>query len=666
MPTVHSTVCPLDCPDTCTLAVTVEADRVIKIAPGDDDPITRGFICSKVSKFDRRLYHADRLLYPMRRVGPKGDAVFERISWDDAIVDINGRFREIAEQWGSEAILPFHYGGSNGILTDGFLDDLYFSRLGASRLQKTVCAVPTSEVSKGMYGKMPGVAYPDYPEARCIIVWGANPKASAIHFVPFLREAKRNGAFIAVIDPRKNFSRQEIDLHLPVRPGTDLPLALAMIRCWAHAGQLDASFLDQHTKNREALLEQAEAWPLDRAADITGVPAQDIELLATRYAESSPALIRCGWGPERNQNGGQAIAAILAMPALMGKFGTRAGGYTMSNSGAIRTRMDDALGGPPWETRFVNMSQLGAVLAGAIDPPVKGLFVYNCNPVATVPDQNAVVRGLCRDDLFTVVLDQVLTDSAAYADIVLPATTFLEHHDIRASYGTYVAGGVMPVIEPCGEARSNAEVFAALGRDMGWDDEAFRWQADSYIARVAKHMEVGSGSGDGVVFERGAVQRYGFDDANPIQFETVMPMTSDGKVDLRPKTLGPKPYEFDPVESPDHPLTLISPASSRMVSSTFGEFNYEELVVTVHPDDAGPRGISDGDVIRVFNDLGEVECRAAVRRAIRPGVVSMPKGAWRKSSRNGSTSTALCPDHVNVVGGGACYNDARVEIAQLE
>ena len=404
MPMVHSTVCPLDCPDTCSLAVTVEADRVIKIAPGDDDPITRGFICSKVSKFDRRLYHADRLLYPMRRVGPKGDAVFERISWDDAIADINRRFREIAEQWGSEAILPFHYGGSNGILSDGFLDDLYFSRLGASRLQKTVCAASTSEVSKGMYGKMPGVAYPDYPEARCIIVWGANPKASAIHFVPFLREAKRNGAFIAVIDPRQKFSRREVDLHLPVRPGTDLPLALAMIRCWAHAGQLDDSFLDQHTKNREALLEQAEAWPLDRVADITGVPAQDIELLATRYAESSPALIRCGWGPERTQNGGQAIAAILAMPALMGKFGTRAGGYTMSNSGAIRTRMDDALGGPRWETRSVNMSQLGAVLNGAIDPPVKGLFVYNCNPVATVPDQNAVVRGLCQDDLFTVVL----------------------------------------------------------------------------------------------------------------------------------------------------------------------------------------------------------------------------------------------------------------------
>ena len=647
--------------------MTVEADRVVKIGPGDDDPITQGFICSKVSRFDRRLYHKDRLLYPMRRVGPKGDAAFERISWDDAIVDINGRFREIAGQWGAEAILPYHYGGSNGVLTDGFLDDLYFARLETSRLQKTICAAPTTEVAMGMYGKMPGVAYQDYPEARCIIIWGANPKASSIHFVPFLREAKRNGAFIAVIDPRQNFSRREIDLHLPVRPGADLPLALAMIRCWAHAGQLDESFLDQHTKNRDALLEQAETWPLDRAADVTGVPAQDIELLATRYAETSPAVIRCGWGPERNRNGGQAIAAILAIPALLGKFGTRAGGYTMSNSGAIRTRMDDALGGPRWETRSINMSQLGAVLnrAAAIDPPIKGLFIYNCNPVATVPDQNAVIRGLSREDLFTVVLEQVLTDSAAYADILLPATTFLEHHDIRTSYGTYVAGGVTPVIEPCGEARSNAEVFAALGRDMGWDDEAFRWPADTYIAQVAKHMEVGSRDGDSAIFERGALQRCEFGDGNPVQFGTVEPLTSDGIVDLAPTTLGPKPYEFDPVESPDHPLTLISPANSRMVSSTLGEFNYDELVVTVHPDDAGPRGISDKDVIRVFNDLGEVVCRAELRSAVRPGVVSMPKGAWRKSSRNGSTSTALCPDHVNVVGGGACYNDARVEIAPV-
>jgi anaerobic selenocysteine-containing dehydrogenase len=656
----------LDCPDTCALSVTVEDSRVTKIAAGDNHPTTQGFICSKVSRFDRRLYHADRLLYPMRRVGPKGEGSFERISWDDAIGEINGRFRAIVDEFGGEAVLPYHYGGSNGILTDGYLDALYFARLGASRLHKTICAVPTTEVALGMYGKMPGVAYPDYPKAECIVVWGQNPKASSIHLVPFLHEAKRNGAFIAVIDPRQNFSNREVDLHLPVRPGADLPLALSMIRWWIHAGRLDGAFLDAHAKSADALLARAEEWPLARASEVTGVLASDIERLAERYASLSPAVMRCGWGIERNRNGGQAVAAVLAMPALLGKFGVRGGGYTMSSSGGVRTQMHEALGNPRWKTRSINMSHLGAVLNGPADPPVKGLFVYNCNPVVTVPDQNAIIRGLCREDLFTVVFDQVRTDSATYADIVLPATTFLEHEDIRVSYGAYVVGGVTPVIPPCGEARSNAEVFAALGRDMGWEDDAFRVQPGEYVGHVAPHVQLPDQPADATALREGAAQRYGFDGSDPVQFETVKPRTRDGKIDLSPATLGPDPYGFDLVVSTEYPLTLITPATPRMVSSTFGEFNYDELVVTLHPEDAGARGIADGNDVRVFNDLGEVVCRAEVRPTVRPGVASMPKGAWRKSSRNGFTSTALCPDHVNVVGGGACYNDARVEITKVE
>lgn len=666
MPTTHPTVCPLDCPDTCALAVTVDGGRVTRVAADDTHPTTQGFICNKVRRFTRRLYHPDRLLYPMRRKGPKGNGEFHRITWDDAVAEINGRFREIAEQWGGEAILPYNYGGSNGILSDGFLDDLYFARLGASRLAKTLCAVPTGAVAQGMYGKMPGVAYSDYPSAKCIMVWGANPKASAIHFVPFLRAAKRNGAFIAVIDPRRNFSSREVDLHLPVHPGTDLPLALAMIGYWARAGLLDRAFLDEHAKGTQVLLERADAWPLDGAAEVCGIPASDIERLASRFAAASPAVIRCGWGLERNRNGGQAVAAILAIPALLGKFGVRGGGYTMSNSAAIRARPHDALGGVQWDTRTVNMSQLGEVLDGSVDPPVMGLFIYNCNPVATTPDQNAVIRGLRREDLFTVVFDQVLTDSTAYADILLPATTFLEHADVRASYGTYVLGGVKPVIAPCGEARSNAEVFARLGRDMGWDDAAFRWGADEYVGRMAPHVEMGGDAADIAVLAGGGVQRRTFDGEGPVQFSSVHPLTADGKVDLAPGVLGDDPYAFDPGDRREFPFALISPATSRMVSSTFGEFNYEELVVTIHPDDAGARDIATGDAVRVFNDLGEVMCRAEVTPAVRPGVASMPKGAWRKSSRNGSTATALCPAHVNVVGGGACFNDARVEIAKLQ
>ncbi len=664
MSTVHSTSCPLDCPDTCSLSVTVEDGRIAEIAAGDCHPTTGGFICSKVRDFGRRVYHEERLLHPMRRVGPKGEGAFERISWDDAIAEVNGRFRDIASEWGGEAILPYNYGGSNGLLTDGFIDDLYFARLGASRIQKTLCAGPTTAVATGMYGKMPGVAYSDFPAARCIILWGVNPKASSIHLVPFLREAKRHGAFIMAVDPRRNFSGQEVDLHLPVLPGADLPLALGMIRLWDRAGLLERTFLREHAKGIEPLLDRAGDWPLERAASVTGLTEKDIELLSERYAEASPAVIRVGWGLERNRNGGQAIAAILAMPALLNKFGVRGGGYTLSNNGAIRSRMSEVLGTTDWNTRSVNMSQLGRVLSDSLEPPVKALFVYNCNPVVTVPDQNAVIRGLLRDDLFTVVFDQVHTDSAAYADILLPATTFLEHDDVRVSYGTYVVGGIRPVIPARGEARSNPDVFAALGRGMGWDDEPFHWDTLRYMRKVADGLTLGKTGGDGELLEQGRAQWCEYQGGTPIQFQTVRPLTRDRKIEMTPAELGTAPYRFDPVQSDDYPLALISPATARLVSSTLGEFNYNELVVTIHPVDASEREIHDGDEVRVFNDLGEVVCRAAVRSSVRPGVVSMPKGAWRKSSRNGATSTALCPADINVVAGGACFNDARVEISR--
>ncbi len=660
--TTITTTCPLDCPDTCSLTVTVEDGKVSTIGGTCDNPITAGFICSKVSRFGRRLSHVDRVLHPMRRVGPKGAAQFERMSWDAAIAEITERFREIRDKWGGEAILPYHYGGSNGALTDGFMDSLYFARLGASRLAKTVCAAPTTAVALGMYGKMPGVAYEDYPHAECIVVWGANPKASSIHFVPFLRKAKSKGAFIAVVDPRLNFSRREVDLHLPVLPGADLPLALGLIRCWQRNGDLDDRFLATHARHLDVILDRADEWTLERTEAATGVPASDIETLAARFVAANPAVIRCGWGVERNRNGGQAIAAILAIPALLGKFAVRGGGYTMSNSGATRSDVDRLLGSETWPSREINMSQLGETLSGSLTPPIKGLFVYNCNPAVTVPDQAAVLEGLASEDLFTVVFEQVMTDTAAYADVVLPATTFLEHHDVRVSYGNFVVGGVRPAIAPMGEARPNAAVFAELGRAMGFPDEAFSWEVESHVGRISEALHLEKASADAVVFEEGRGQRYDFPGEAPIQFETVYPRTADGKVDLAPAQLGDRPYRYDPVVSEQHPLALITPGNTKMISSTFGEFNYPELQITIHPDDAGRRHITEGKRVRVYNELGEVVCRARVSAAVRRGVVSMPKGAWRKSSRNGFTSTALCPAHVNVVGGGACYNDARVEV----
>lgn len=444
------TTCTMDCPDTCGLEVAVTNGTIHSIRGTQDHPTTRGFICDKIAHFDRRVYHAERVLYPMRRSGPKGSGQFVRISWDEAIAEITARFQSIMQQWGGEAILPYHYGGSNGLLGDSFLDTLYFATLGASRMAKTLCAAPSTAVAMDMYGRMPGVAFEDYPLARCIIIWGANPKAANIHLVPLLRQAKKRGAFIAMVNPLQTFSPQEVALHLPVFPGTDLPVALAMIRLWTEAGQLDRQFLERHAGGLTPLLHQASAWSVERAAAAARVAPQDIRTLAAVYAASTPAVIRTGWGVERNRNGGHALAAILAMPALLGKFGVRGGGYTMSNSGAAQLDTSTIFGPVRWQTRIINQTQLGLALQGELRPPIKGLFVYNCNPAVTVPDQHAVLRGLAREDLFTIVFEQVMTDTARYADILLPAVTFLEQREIRRSYGSYVVGGVQPVIPPVG------------------------------------------------------------------------------------------------------------------------------------------------------------------------------------------------------------------------
>ena len=656
------TTCPLDCPDACALEVVVQEGRVQKIGGGRNHPDTAGFICSKVAGFHRRLEHEDRLLHPMRRVGAKGEASFEPISWPEAITEVTQRFQAIREGWGGEAIVLFHYGGSNGLLTDDLLDDFYFRKLGASRLEKTICAAPTTEVAKGMYGKMPTTAFQDFPLARCILIWGANPKASNIHLVPYLREAKSRGTFIAVVDPMRNFSEAEVDLHLPILPGTDLPVALAMIDHFVRTGLLDETFVEHNVVELEPLFEQAQTWSLEQAAEVSGVPAQSIQQLAEIYAKSEPALIRCGWGLERNRNGGQAVAAVLALPALLGKFGVRGGGYAMSNSGAYSFERQQLLGDMDEETRSLNMTQLGRWLNDPLEPPVKGLFVYNANPVATVPDQNAVLRGLSRTDLFTVVFDQVVTDTAAFADLLLPAVTFLEGNDLRAGYGSYAFGGIKPVIQAYGEARSNQAVFAELGRSMGWDDPPFLWSEEELLLRALEAIELAGQPPRMLDLAEGRTTPVEFEGGAPVQFSTVFPRTPDGKVHLAPEVLGKTPYRF--LENPvsDFPLALITPSSSRRTNSTFGELETEPVRAKLHPDDALRRDIEPGDRVRIHNDLGEVVCLADVGSAVRPGVVVIPKGAWRKASFNGYTANALCPDHINEVANAACFNDARVEV----
>ncbi|MGE3343094.1 MAG: molybdopterin-dependent oxidoreductase [Vicinamibacterales bacterium] len=659
--TVHS-ACPLDCPDSCSLAVSVEGGRITKIDGSRLAPTTDGFICGKVRGFDRRVYSPERVLYPLMRRGPKGRGDFSVVSWAEALDQIAARMIEARDTHGAESVLPFYYGGSNGLLTNELEDARLFRRFGASRLARTVCAAPTTAAATAMYGKMAGVAYPDYAHARLIVVWGANPSASSIHLVSHIKEAQKRGARLVVIDPRRTPLARTADLHLPVRPGTDLPVALALIRHLFEHGHADQAFLDMHTHGADQLRRTAAEWTLTRAADVAGVPETDLQLLADWYATTSPAVIRCGWGQERNRNGGAATMAILALPAVGGKFGMRGGGYTMSNSGAWGLDAERWINAPLPATRTINMNQLGRALTDVQDPPVQVLFVYNCNPLSTMPDQNRVKRGLEREDLFTVVFEQTMTDTAKYADVVLPATTFLEHYDIAKGYGAYHLHVVRPVIEPVGDARPNHEVFRELANRLGLSDAA-----DDDLGETGALLDVTStmAPDTSALLHAGEVARGPMDGA-PIQFVDLFPKTADRKVQLFPEALettaGLYTFQSDPATD-TYPLTLISPASAHTVSSTLGEFRPGIAALKIHPDDARPRSIEEGDAIRLFNDLGEVWCIADITPEVRPGVVSLPKGLWARSTENGATSNALVPDSLTDLGGGACFNDARVQIA---
>jgi len=660
----HSTVrtaCPLDCPDSCTLDVTVENGRIQKIDGGDDNPVTRNFICAKVRRFGERIYGEDRVLYPCVRQGAKGHGTFTRVSWDEALDLIARRMQEIKDTTGAEAILPYYYGGSNGLLTQNTNDAELFRRFGTSRLATTICAAPTGAANQALYGKMPGVVYQDYPQAKLVVLWGVNPSASGIHLIPYVKEAQANGAALVVIDPRTTSLAKKAELHLAVRPGTDLVVALALHRVLFEEGHADLAFLDQHTHGADRLRAAAEPWTIERAAREAEIDPAALRRLADLYVAASPAVIRCGWGLERNRNGGSAAAAILALPAVAGKFGVRGGGFSMSNSLAFGLKSAQWIDTPEPATRLVNMNHLGRALTEYTDPPVQMLFIYNCNPLATAPDQNRVLKGLLREDLFTIAFEQVYNDTARYADVVLPATTFLEQYDIAKSYGPIALQLVRPVIEPRGEARPNAQVFSELAERLGIG--VAEEDAETLLRITARMGTVGP-----ELLERGVATPP--HEGAPVQFVDVFPLTPDRKVNLFPGEIaGDAPagmygYQPDPATE-GFPLALISPATEKTISSTLGELRERAAMLHIHPADAGPRGISQSDAIRVFNQLGELHCPANVTTDIRRGTVAFSKGVWRRNTYNGSTANALVPDSLTDLGAGACFNDARVQVALL-
>ena len=659
------TACPLDCPDTCSLAVSVERGRIKKIDQSPRHAGTNGFICSKVRRFDQRVYGEERLLYPGSRRGAKGAASFNRINWDQALETVAGRMRAIRKEFGAEAILPLSYGGSNGLLSQDTSDARLFRAFGASRLARNVCAAPTSTVADALYGRMAGVAYEDYQHARLIVIWGANPSTSGFHLVPHVREAARAGATVVVIDPRRTSLAKRADIHLAVRPGTDVVVALAIHRFLFEHGFADETFLTEWTHHSDGLRQRACEWTFERAAAVADVDPDLLEKVAELYAETSPAVVRCGWGLERNRNGGNAALAVLALPAVGGKFGVRGGGYSMSSSRAMPLSEEDWIETEAPQTRLVNMNQLGRALTSYDDPPVKMLFVYNCNPLATMPSQNRVLAGLRREDLFTVVFDQVMTDTARWADVVLPATTFLEQYDLALSYGDGAVQLVQPVIEPAGESRANVEVFAELAARLGIEIGELLESDTGMLMHVAGALPDDAGE---ELLSRGITR--GRAPAAPVQFVDVFPRTRDGRVDLLPAALEQSAplglYRFRPEPSPDlYPLALVSPASDKTVSSTLGELRTRQARLQIHPRDAEARDLSTGDVARVFNDEGEMHCAVTVNPDVRPGVVSLPKGLWRRSTMNGCTANALVTDELTDLGGGACFNDARVEITRV-
>jgi len=688
MPRVVHTTCPHDCPDACSVLVTIEDGRATRIQGNPEHPVTRGFLCGKVAKYLERVYSPDRLLYPMRRVaakGASGDGAFARVSWDEALDEISARLKAVAEEFGSESILPFSYGGTLGQIQGNGMDRRFFHRLGASQLERTICSEAGGVAVQTVTGAKYGVVPEDYPRARYILAWGANIHGNNIHLWPFIEEARRGGAKLVVIDPFRTRTARAADWHLPIRPGTDVALALGLMREIISAGLHDAAYIAANAEGFEALRERAEEYTPERVEAITGIAAGDVIRLAREYATTRPSVIRLNYGVQRSQNGGMAVRAISMLPVITGAWKLAGGGLSLSTSGAFALNkaalkredlMTVALGRP---ARVLNMNQLGRLLTDArMSPPVKALFVYNSNPAAVCPNHNLVVEGLRRSDLFTVVHEQFLTDTTDYADIVLPATTFLEHKDLVSSYGHMHLQLSQQALEPLGEACSNTELFRRVAARMELTDEALRASDDAMIDD-ALHADS--------EFLRGITrERLEHEHSIPLNVPrsdgAYLPFaegfaTPSGKAllcndALRAQGLDPVVEFVAPEESRHtaaarrYPLELLGRKHDNFLNSTFCNLEGHQKMerrfeLQMSAVDARARGIEEGDWLRVFNDRGEVRLQARVDGSVPPGVVAAYLD-WARLSPEGKNINALTSDRLTDMGRGATFYSALVEV----
>jgi anaerobic selenocysteine-containing dehydrogenase len=673
MPATLPSVCPLDCPDTCSLSVTVEGGRIAAVRGSHANPYTDGVLCAKVpASYPAWVHGPGRLRTPLVRTGRKGEGRFAPISWEKALDLIHARFLEITARSGPQAILPLNYAGPHGLLAGGSMDLRFFHRLGASLLdRRPLCGGIRGEAWAGTFGAVPGMPPEQAEHARLIVAWGNNVSWSNLHLMPVIKRARRRGAKLVVVDPRRTVVARQADLHLAVRPGTDVLVAWSIAAELERSGRLDRAFIERHVQGAGEFLALAREWPIERAAAAAGVSASALRTLAEWYAVLAPAAISVGNGLERNRNGGSGIRAIFALPALAGKFGVRGGGLVNGASlafpktGARLARPDLV---PPG-TRTLNILDVGRHLAErALAPPIEALFIYNHNPLIVHPDQNRLRRGLAREDLFVVGCDVVMTDTLAYADVVLPACSHFEHADLYAAYGQHWLQRAQAVIPPQGEALPNTEIFRRLAARFGFAGPEFT-ASDAQLMDDAvdgADARIG-GQPSAIPVERALPMRFAGEEA--VLFHNVFPATRSGKVDLASPYLeekyGARLPAYRAFESA-YPLALISPASDRRISSTFGGLHAAEVpLLEMHPEDAQARGLADGQRVRIWNDLGEIHLPLAVTDVVPRGVVCTLKGAWLASSDNGQTVSALCPAHHADLSEGACYNDARVEVAAL-
>jgi anaerobic selenocysteine-containing dehydrogenase len=661
--------CAHDCPDTCAWEVTVEDGRAVKLLGAADHPYTAGALCAKVNHYLDRVYSPERVLHPLRRCGPKGEGHFERVGWDVALRDIAARLGSIVARDGAEAILPYSYAGNMGLVQYASMDRRFFARLGASRLGRTICGDTANAGVMAALGTTTGCLPEDIEHARIIVLWGTNTLVTNLHLWPFVRRARAAGAVVVVVDPLRTRTAREADWHVRPLPGSDAALALGMMHVIAAGGLQDQAYLDAYCSGWPELRSRLADYPPARAAELTGVPADEIVSLARAYATTRPAMIRTMVGPEKHATGATSFRTIACLPAVVGAWRERGGGLLHWTRSLFAEAMDAReLSGRSPRTRAINMIQIGRALTDpSLEPPIRGLFVYNSNPASIAPNSNLVRAGLARDDLFTVVHDLFVTDTARYADYVLPATSFIEHLDVLFPWGQTYLTLNRPAIAPRGEAVCNTDLFRCLATAMGWGDEPAFQATDEDLVRTA--LAGGHPSMAGITYERleeegWAPLRLAPERHTPFA-EGGFP-TRSGRCEL---FADPQP-RYEPPPANGHPLVMVSAKTGlHSLNSSYAHLTRHARAdgppaVEMDPADAAPRGIADGDRVRVHNERGELVLAARVGDGVRPGVVAVAHGRWR--SLGGGAANDLTSDGLSDRGGGADFYGTRVEVTRAD